>query len=95
MTTGANAFNAYDEYVHFFTSRPSLEEIVGFKPSNLTTKRVTYLVEAYNAGKISSKEFKELIEYAKAEDFMNNLRVRAERRLRQQMRNFPHNPNRA
>jgi hypothetical protein len=74
---------AYDEYVDFVTSSPSLEEIITFRPSALTEKRVRYLLRANRSGQLTAEEQAELQEFQRAREFMHDLKVRARRRLRQ------------
>lgn len=74
-------FNAFDELLDFITSGPTLEEIIDFSLSEKTAARVTYLLEAQDSGKLSPDEKSELEEFARAEHFIEMLKVRAQRRL--------------
>ena len=73
--------NAYDEYLEFLTSTPTLEEIVDFEPSDDTLFRIEYLEEVHEAGKLTDEEMYELRECYKAEDFIQKLKIRARRKL--------------
>lgn len=72
---------AYEEYVKFVTSAPTLEQIVTFRPSDATRRRVRQLVDLQRAGKLSPDDKEELDEFVRAEEFFRKLKVRAERRL--------------
>jgi len=74
-------FNAFDEILDFITSGPTLEQIIDFAPSEKTSKRVHYLLEAQDNGTLSPDEKAELEEFARADHFMEMLKVRARRRL--------------
>ena len=72
---------AYEEYLKFITSAPSLEEIIEFRPTDATLGRAKYLSHMDRDGLLSKEEKTELTEYRKAERFVSNLKIRAERRL--------------
>jgi hypothetical protein len=80
MTTRQS--RAYDEYVQFVTSAPTLEQILTFRPSSATEERVRYLLHLNRTGKLSPDERAELAEFSRAEELIHNLKVRARRRLR-------------
>lgn len=73
--------SAYDEILDFVTSAPSLSQIVTFEHSALTVERVLYLEQAEAEGKITDDEKIELREFEKALYFIEQLKIRAERRL--------------
>lgn len=72
---------AYEEIVRFLTSGPSLEQIINFHPSETTRNRARYLAKKHEAGKLTRAEREEWTEFAKAEQFLEGMRVRAQRRL--------------
>ena len=72
---------AYDEYLEFLTSAPTLEQIVCFEPSVETKIRIQHLFDTQDAGMLTEEEKKELDEYAKAAYFMDMLKIRARRKL--------------
>jgi hypothetical protein len=72
---------AYDEILDFVTSAPSLMEIVNFTHSFATQERVTYLLMAEERGALSHDEAHELHEFQKAAYFVDQLKIRAHRRL--------------
>lgn len=72
---------AYDEYLEFLTSAPSLEQIVDFEPSVETQMRIQHLFDIQDSGMLSNEEKVELDEYTKAAHFMDMLKVRARRKL--------------
>lgn len=72
---------AYDEYLEFLTSSPTLEQIVAFEPSARTLARTQQLFDAHDAGMLTSDEQTELDEHAKAVYFMEMIKIRARRKL--------------
>jgi len=72
---------AYDEYLEFLTSGPTLEEIIDFKPSQETRERAQYLFHIHNSEDLTQEERIELAEYAKAVYFMEMIKIRARRKL--------------
>ena len=73
---------AYDEYLEFLTSAPSLDQIARFEPSMQTRARAQYLFDKHDAGVLMAQDEKqELEEYAKAVYFMEMLKIRARRKL--------------
>lgn len=73
--------NAYDEILDFVTSSPSLQQIVDFEHSPRTVQRVVYLMDNEAAGLLSAEEREELREFKKAAYFIDQLKLRARRRL--------------
>ena len=73
--------NAYDEILDFVTSSPSLDAIVAFTHSARTLERVEYLLAAAEDETMTEAEREELREFHKANEFMEQLKVRAKRRL--------------
>lgn len=72
---------AYDEILDFVTSAPTLRQIVEFTHSAQTLTRVAYLMDADTAGTATEPERDELREFRKAAYFIEQLKVRAWRRL--------------
>jgi len=72
---------AIDEILDFVTSSPTLNEIVSFAYSDETLERVTYLTERDSDGTISPEEADELREFQRAAHVMEQLKVRAQRRM--------------
>lgn len=73
--------NAYDEILDFVTSAPTLEQIVQFQHSAETLERVAYLHEGAANGTLTEEEEDELREFEKAAYFIEQLKIRARRRL--------------
>ena len=75
-------YSAYDEILDFVTSAPALEEILAFKHSPTTLERVIYLERAEADGTINEAEKLELREFEKAAYFIEQLKLRAARRIK-------------
>lgn len=74
---------AYDELLDFVTSAPTLEQIIDFQHSPATLERVAYLTTGEFAGTLTPEERDELREFHKAAEFVQQLKIRAQRRLEQ------------
>jgi hypothetical protein len=72
---------AYEEILDFVTSAPTLQQIVSFTHSTQTLERVAWLEEAARNETISAEELLELREFQKAAAFIDQLKIRASRRL--------------
>ena len=72
---------AYDEILDFITSSPTLEAILDFKHSPTTIERVDYLRERKDEATLTEAEEHELKEFARANELMAQLKIRAKRRL--------------
>ncbi len=72
---------AYEEILDFITTGPSLEAIVDFQLSEETMYRVAYLLKREDAGLATADEVEELREFTKSDHFMQQLKIRARRRL--------------
>ena len=72
---------ALEEILDFVTSQPSLEDIVRFSHSQEILARVDYLIAASENGEIQAEEQEELREFYHANEFMEQLKIRAKRRL--------------
>lgn len=73
---------AIDEILDFVTSAPTLNEIVSFTYSNETLERVTYLSRQETDDSLTAEEQQELREFKRAAHVMEQLKVRAQRRLK-------------
>ncbi len=72
---------AYDEILDFVTSAPTLAQIVAFEHSPTTLERVAYLVTEDMAGTLLPEERDELREFYQAAELIQQLKIRAQRRL--------------
>lgn len=72
---------AIDEILDFVTSAPKLDEIIDFAYSDETVERVNYLNERQTAGELSREEQDELREFERAAHVMEQLKIRARRRM--------------
>ena len=72
---------AFEEYLNFLTSSPTLEAIIEFSPTEKTVVRAQYLAGKQRVGKLNDEERAELNEYRKAEMFVDHMKARAQRRL--------------
>lgn len=73
--------HAIDEILDFVTSSPSLEQIVSFTYSDETLERVSYLSQKDTENALTSQEADELREFKRAAHVMEQLKIRAQRRL--------------
>jgi hypothetical protein len=65
--------------MEFLTSSPSRDQIVNFTAGKQTRQRVRYLMNASNAGMITSEERAELEEFHRVERFLYQMKIRARR----------------
>jgi|GEM_PF-1065779 len=72
---------AIDEILDFVTSSPTLNQIVSFVYSDETLERVTYLTEREADDNLTPEEANELREFQRAAHVMEQLKIRAQRRL--------------
>lgn len=72
---------ALEEILDFITSQPSLEEIIHFSHSAPILERVDYLIAAAEGSEMSEAEHEELREFYRAHEFIEQLKIRAKRRL--------------
>ncbi len=73
--------NAYEEILDFITSAPTLIQIVEFEHSMETLTRVNYLEQLEEVKNIHEDELYELKEFRKSAYFVEQLKIRAKRRL--------------
>lgn len=76
---------AIDEILDFVTSAPTLDEIVSFSYSDDTFSRVTYLNEREQNDTLTPDEQAELREFKRAAYVMEQLKLRAQRRIGKQL----------
>jgi hypothetical protein len=72
---------AYEEILDFVTSAPTLRQIVEFTHSEATRERVDFLMLEEESGFLMPSEREELREFQKAVYFIDQLKIRAQRRL--------------
>ena len=72
---------AYEEILDFVTSAPTLRQIVEFSHSEATRERVDFLLLEEESGFLMPAEREELREFHKAVYFIDQLKIRAMRRL--------------
>lgn len=72
---------AFDEVLDFVTSSPTLRQIINFQHSPETLARVAYLRGTGEMDGLAENELFELKEFEKADYFMRQLKIRAQRRL--------------
>ncbi len=71
----------WDEVDDFLTSTPTPEQIIAFRLSEPTQKRLSLLLESNRAGSISSNESAELDELLAIDTLMARLKIRAMKKL--------------
>ena len=72
---------AYEEILDFVTSAPTLRQIIEFTHSEATRERVDFLMLEDESGFLMPAEREELREFQKAVYFIDQLKIRAQRRL--------------
>jgi len=75
---------AYDEFVEFMTSTPTLEAISQFRLSDESEARIHALLDANESRKLTPEEEAELDEYLRLEHIMRKAKIRAFEKLSQQ-----------
>lgn len=75
--------SAYDEFVEFITSRPSLEEITDFRLSDEIETHISDLLQANRTRRLTDDENEELDEYLRVEHLMRKAKLRAYEKLDQ------------
>ncbi len=74
--------NAFDEILEFLTSRPTPEQIIAFRPSEVIEARIHALLEANRNGTLTTEEQTELDEFEQIEHFIRRLKIHAHTKLR-------------
>ena len=69
--------NAYDEFVEFIISSPTLEQIADFRLSDTAEAHISTLMEASNAGQMTAEQEAEFDEYLRLEHIMRKAKIRA------------------
>lgn len=72
---------ALEEILDFVTSQPSLEDIINFSHSEAILERVEYLIGASEENRMNEEEHEELRQFYRAHEFIEQLKIRAKRRL--------------
>lgn len=72
---------AYDEFVEFITSAPSLERVSELRLSEKTEARINALLKANREETITPEEVTELDEYLRLEHIMRKAKIRAIEKL--------------
>lgn len=73
--------NAYDEFVEFITSSPTLEQIAGFRLSTPAEQRIRDLLDANRTRRLTDDEVAELDEYLRLEHMVRKAKIRAWEKL--------------
>ncbi|MBM3496663.1 MAG: hypothetical protein FJX72_20440 [Armatimonadetes bacterium] len=76
-----SATRAYDEIIDLIAAGVSSADVVGFKPSDTTQRRVSELLEAEKEERLSADDAAELAHYLEAEHIMRLAKVRARARM--------------
>lgn len=71
----------YDEFMDFMTSEPTLEAIVEYHLSDVSEKRISYLLEANRNGTLLPSEQEELDDYIRLEHMMRKAKLLALQKL--------------
>ncbi len=74
---------AYDEFVEFITSTPTVEQVSQLHLSVATEKRISALLNANREETITAEERIELDEYLRLERLMRKAKIRAIEKLDQ------------
>jgi hypothetical protein len=69
--------SVWDEVDEFLTSTPTPEQILAFRPSEMTQKRLQTLLDANRTNQLTPIERAELDEHMVLENFMRRLKVKA------------------
>lgn len=75
------SYRAFDEIVDFITSAPRPEQILAFRPSEKSVKRLEELVQKNQEGDLDEKEKHELQQFMLVEHLMRLAKARARQRL--------------
>jgi hypothetical protein len=71
----------FDEVLEFLASTPTPEAIIAFQPSEILQQRATALLEHKRQDLLTSEEKFELEEFARMNQFMSMLKIRARKKL--------------
>jgi len=75
---------AYEEFVEFITSSPTLKQIAEFRLSDTAEAQISYLLDANRNGTITDEEEAELDDYLRLEHIMRRAKIRAFEKLDKQ-----------
>ena len=75
---------AYDEFVEFITTSPTLQQMSEFRLSEESEAHISALLDANRNRKLTSEEEAELDEYLRLEHIMRKAKIRAFEKLSQQ-----------
>lgn len=73
--------DAYDEFVEFITSGPTLEQIATFRLSPAADQRISVLLTANRQRRLTDAEEAELGEYLRLEHIVRKAKIRAWEKL--------------
>ncbi len=73
--------SAYDEFIEFISSSPTLEEMTEFRLSDESENHISRLLEANRQRRLSPTEESELDEYLRLEHIMRRMKIRAFEKL--------------
>jgi hypothetical protein len=73
--------SAYDEFIEFITSLPTLEEITQYTVSTAAQERIRELLDANRNRRLSDAEDAELDEYARLDHIVRKAKIRAYEKL--------------
>jgi hypothetical protein len=73
--------SAYDEFVEFITSSPTLDEIANFRLSTAAEQRIRDLLDANHHRRLTDAEESELDEYLRLEHMVRKAKIRAYEKL--------------
>lgn len=72
---------AYDEFVEFMLSSPTLEQITQFRLSDAMEQKINDLLDANRNRTLTAEEQAELDEYIRLEHLMRKMKIRAFEKL--------------
>lgn len=75
--------SAYDEFVEFITSSPTLKQITEFRLSEATEQHISELLTANRTRRLTDTENAELDEFLRVEHLMRKAKLRAIEKLDQ------------
>lgn len=73
--------SAYEEFVDFVTSAPTLEDVTTFRLSEMTENRIRELLDANRKQILTAEEQAELDEYIRVEHIIRMAKIRAYEKL--------------
>ncbi len=72
---------AYDEFVEFITSNPTIAQVAEFHLSEETQSRIRFLLDINRNDKLTQSDTEELEEYVRLEYIIQKAKVRAYEKL--------------